>query len=105
MYKQGKRTGLEQELRVAGGKFLAGLRQQNEITQRELAERLNLNYYTMISQIENGSARVPPNLYVEYAKALNANKLPFVQKLLEYYDPYTHNAIWDRKVTIQEIIS
>lgn len=105
MYKQGKRTGLEKELRVKGGLFLQKLRVHAGLTQRELAMKLDLQYYTMVSQIENGSARIPPNLYVKYAKALNVEQQLFIQKILEYYDPYTHNAMFDKKLKLSDFIN
>lgn len=98
MNKQGKRTGKDKQLRVRGGKFLQLLRNHRNITQRELAVKLDLNYYTMISQIEAGSARIPPNLYIAYAKALNVDPILFTQKLMEFYDPHTYLALFGRKL-------
>jgi len=105
MNKQGKRTGLDGQLRVTGGQFLKQLRNHAGITQKELADKLDLNYYTMISQIEAGSSRVPPNLFVTYAKALNVDEVLLTKKLMEYYDPYTYLALFGRKkVNITDLI-
>lgn len=105
MYKQGKRTGLEKELRIKGGAFLQRLRGHVGMTQRELAMKLDLQYYTMVSQIESGSARIPPNLYVKYAKALKVDQQLFIQKILEYYDPHTHNAMFSKKLNLSDFIN
>lgn len=97
MNKQGKRTGEDKQLRLRGGKFLQLLRNHKGITQRELAVKLDLNYYTMISQIEAGSTRIPPNLYTAYAKALGVDVVLFTKKLMEFYDPHTYIALFGRK--------
>ena len=105
MNKQGKRTGEDKKLRIKGGKFLQALRNNTGVTQRELAVKLDLNYYTMISQIESGSARIPPNLYVAYAKALGVDEVLFTKKLMEFYDPYTYLALFgSAKISITDLI-
>ena len=96
MNKQGKRTGEDKQLRVLGGKFLQTLRKNAGLTQREVAIKLKLNYYTMISQIEAGSTRIPPDLFIAYSKALNVDQVLFVQKIMEFYDPHTYLALFGR---------
>jgi len=98
MHKQGKRTGEDKQLRIRGGKFVQLLRNHKGITQRELAVKLDLNYYTMISQIEAGTARIPPNLYTAYAKALEVDPVMFTQKLMEFYDPHTYVALFGKEI-------
>lgn len=94
MHKQGTRTAASLKLRSEAGLFVKSLRAQQSLTQRDVAVALKLNYYTMISQIESGSARIPPDLYVPYAKVLNVDPRLFVQKLLEFYDPHTYSALY-----------
>jgi|TARA_B110000858_G_C17724385_1_gene436900 transcriptional regulator with XRE-family HTH domain len=105
MNKQGKRTGADGLLRIEGGKFLKSLRNNSGLTQKELADKLQLNYYTMISQIEAGSARVPPNLFVAYGKALGVDPILFTKKLMQYYDRYTYTALFGNKfIELEDLI-
>jgi len=105
MHKQGKRDAESLKLRKSGGLFLKRLREDSGLTQRELAEKLKINYYTMISQMESGATRVPPNQYAAYAKALGHEPALFVKKLLEYYDPHTYRALYGAtKVSLAEFI-
>jgi transcriptional regulator with XRE-family HTH domain len=62
-----------QKLRKQGGTYLKKLRNKSGLTQREVAEAAGFKYYTFISQIENGAGRIPPNLYANYAKAVDAD--------------------------------
>jgi len=94
MHKQGKRNEESLVLRTNAGIFLKALRAQSQLTQRDVAEALGLRYYTMISQIESGSARVPPEQYAAYAKTLGVDPAMFVQKLTQYYDPHTYKALF-----------
>ena len=83
-----------QKLRKQGGAYLKKLRIAAKLTQRELSEETGFKYYTFISPIENGSGRIPPNLYAAYAKAVNINQADFVKDMLKFYDPYTFKALF-----------
>ena len=48
-------------VKAHGGEFLKAARQQLGFTQRELAERLNLDF-SFISKVENGHAPISKNL-------------------------------------------
>ena len=82
------------KLRKQGGKYLKKLRASAGLTQRELAEATGFKYYTFISQIENGSGRIPPNQYEAYAKAVDADLAEFVKDMLKFYDPYTYKGLF-----------
>ena len=47
------------ELRKQAGKWLRLRREKLGLSQRELAKRVKIDYYTFISQIEAGRGRVP----------------------------------------------
>ncbi|MBU2091936.1 MAG: helix-turn-helix domain-containing protein, partial [Alphaproteobacteria bacterium] len=81
-------------LRQEAGLWLKQLRETRKLTQRELAERVNINYYTFISQIEAGKGRVPPESYQLWADALGVERVSFVKHLLGYYDPFTYRALF-----------
>ena len=105
MNKQGKRDPASMKRRSEAGIFVKALRAQQALTQRDVAVALNLNYYTMISQIEAGSARIPPDLYVAYAKVLKVPPALFVKKLLEFYDPHTYKALYgNERVSLIDFI-
>ena len=80
-------------LRAMAGDYVKQLRIEAGMTQRDLAEKLDLKHYTFISQLECGQGRLPPNLTVKCAKALGQNVSEFALKMLSFYDPHTHTAI------------
>ena len=86
-----------QKLRKRGGSWLKQQREAAELTQREIANKVGLAYYTFISQVENGVGRIPPDLYEAYADALELPLRDFARKMLEFYDPFTHRALFGVK--------
>ena len=86
------------KMRIEAGAFIKGLRENRDpkMTQRELAERLRLPYYTFISQVETGAARVPPESQVAWAKELGVDPQEFAKKLLSCYDPHTYKALFQK---------
>ena len=98
MNKQGSRSPESLALRRDGGLFIKALRTQAGLTQRDIAVALNINYYTMIAQIEAGSARIPPDHYAAYAKVLGVELKLFTRKLMQYYDPHTYKSLWGNEI-------
>jgi transcriptional regulator with XRE-family HTH domain len=84
-----------QELRQAAGAWLKELREAVGISQRTMADGLGLEYYTFISQLENGRGRIPQNRYRDWAHALNVDEKVFVKTLLMYYDPVSYEILFD----------
>nr|ANO58288.1 Cro/Cl family transcriptional regulator [uncultured Alphaproteobacteria bacterium] len=84
--------------RIEAGEYIKSLRLAHDpkITQRALADKLKLTYYTFVSQVETGAARVPPEAQVAWAKALEVDPKEFATRLLSYYDPHTHRAIFGK---------
>jgi transcriptional regulator with XRE-family HTH domain len=82
------------KLRRQGGLWLKGLREESNLTQREFAELVGADYYTFISQIENGRGRVPPDKYRLWAKHLNITPKEFVKGIMRYYDPVTYDILF-----------
>ena len=83
--------------RREAGQWLRQLRTERGLTQRELAERVNVAYYTFVSQIEAGKGRVPPESYGLWAEALGVDRVHFVKRLMSYYDPFTYQALFGSK--------
>jgi len=84
--------------RIEAGAYIKSLRLAHDpkITQRALADTLKLGYDTFISQVETGTARVPPEARVVWARALGVDSQEFAKKWLSYYDPHTHKAIFGK---------
>ena len=79
--------------RADAGDYIKRLRTDSEMTQRQLADKLNLEYYTFISQMECGQGRLPPKLWADTAIALNQDPKEFGLRMLSYYDPYAYECI------------
>jgi transcriptional regulator with XRE-family HTH domain len=82
------------DLRKKGGKWLKSLRERAGLSQRELAARLGMKFYTFISQLENGTGRIPPDRYESWATALGVPTAEFVKQILAYYDPITYKILF-----------
>ena len=96
MYGSKKQTVEIRSLRKRGGKWLKEQREEARFSQRELAKELNLPYYTFISQVENGTARIPPEHYESWAAALKIPTQTFVREMLKYYDPIIFDLLFPR---------
>jgi len=83
------------EHRLTLGLWLRSLREERGLSQRELADILELDYYTFISQLENGRGKIPAHRYVEWARALGQNPREFVKRLLSYYEPMTYKVLFE----------
>tara|TARA_B100000963_G_C22531252_1_gene627718 strand:- start:139 stop:447 length:309 start_codon:yes stop_codon:yes gene_type:complete len=82
------------ELRKKAGEWLRARRCALGLSQRELATRVNMDYYTFISQIEAGRGRVPAERFKEWAQALDMEPREFAINLMKYYDPFTFEMIF-----------
>lgn len=85
------------DLRREMGTWLKSLREAQGLSQRELANILSLDYYTFISQLENGRGKIPSSRYVEWAQALGQEPRAFVITLLSYYDPDTYDILFGKR--------
>ena len=84
------------ELRRDAGQWLKRLREAQGLSQRDLAEKVGIEYYTFISQVESGRGRIPPDRYYPWAKALSVPAREFVIKLMRYYDPVTYRILFEK---------
>jgi len=84
-----------QERRREGGRWLRELREKAGLSQRELAHLVNMDYYTFVSQLENGRGRVPPDSYHDCAVALGIAPRDFVKDIFKYYDPVTFEILFE----------
>ncbi len=77
------------------GERLRATRQQKNLTIDDIAGLSGLSK-PYISQVETGTARVPPENLVGWAKALGVDPQEFAKKLLSYYDPHTYKALFPK---------
>ena len=106
MYTNAHRSDPEvQELRRAAGDWLRKLREQRDLSQRDLAKLVGAEYYTFISQLEMGRGRVPPDRYKIWADALGVAPKKFVKTLFRYYDPVTYGMLFDGDESKEEDVS
>ena len=85
------------ELRRQAGAWLKELRARAGLSQIQLAGRLNLKYYTFVSQVENGFGRVPTESMEAWARALGMEPSAFARRLLSFYDPELHRLLFEVK--------
>jgi transcriptional regulator with XRE-family HTH domain len=82
-------------LRRDAGQWLKRLREEQGLSQRDLAEKVGVEYYTFISQVESGRGRIPPDRYRAWAKALSVPTREFAIKMMRYYDPVTYRILFE----------
>ena len=85
------------ELRRQGGKWLKQLRENVGLSQRQLADRLDIEYHTLIAQLESGIGHVPTHRYRDWSRVLRIPVETFVRDLLRYYDPDTYEILLSGK--------
>ncbi|WP_422570113.1 helix-turn-helix domain-containing protein [Antarcticirhabdus aurantiaca] len=83
-----------QRLRKEGGAWLKQRREAAGLSQRELAERVEVGYYTFVSQIEAGRGRIPSERYSVWADALDMDARDFVRNIMAYYEPTTYQILF-----------
>src|SRR5271169_641834 len=80
--------------RCQGGQWLKELREARGLSQRQLADKVGVEYYTFVSQLECGHGRIPPDRYLMWAAALDIEARHFVRLLMHFYDPVTYQILF-----------
>lgn len=80
-------------LRKKAGAWLRSMREFAGLTQREIAEKTGMKNYTFVSQIEAGAARVPQDMYADWADAIGVSRAEFAMQMLRYYDPFIYRCL------------
>jgi transcriptional regulator with XRE-family HTH domain len=73
------------------------MRKEAGLSQIQLADKLGLKYYTFVSQVENGFARVPSESMKAWAMALGLVPAQFARHLISYYDPELHRLLFEEE--------
>ncbi len=94
--KSGAKTRGEEaaERRKACGVWLKGLREAAGLTQIQLAKTLGYDYYTIVSQIEVGRARVPAEDLGRWADVLGVGRADFAAGVMRHYNPEYFEALF-----------
>lgn len=58
-----------------------------------MAKAMGLDYYTMISQIERGITRIPPDRMETYARLLGMDQFDFWFTTAKWYDPFGYKIV------------
>jgi len=77
------------------GLWLKQLREAAGLSQRDMALALSLDYYTFISQLENGRGKIPSQRYKDWARVLKVNERDFVKSLLKFTEPTTYSILFN----------
>jgi len=94
IYQQKRDDPESAQLRRDGGAWLKTMREKAGHTQRSFAAVVGADYYTFISQIENGRGRVPPERYGVWADALGMDRREFMRRLMRFYDPHAYEMLF-----------
>lgn len=81
-------------MRKRFGKLIAEWRTEAGLTQRDIAAELGYDYYTQVSQIERGLARIPPEDVDVWARLLRQDPKEFAKQVLYWTDPHIYRAIY-----------
>ena len=82
------RSDEHRHLRREAGQLVKSHRKAAGLSQMELSKRLNMDYYTFISQVETGARRLPTEEIEHWARALEIRDVQsFARALLRCYDP------------------
>ena len=87
MFKRGEPTST---YRIAMGKWIKELRLAAGLTQKQLAQRVDMGWNTGVSAIELGRSPVPPDRLLAFADALEQDPRIFAAKVLSYTYPHAY---------------
>ena len=83
------------------GAAVKAARERLGMTQKDLANELGVEYYTMISQIERGYMSIPASLWVPLAIALHFDRRHWVVECLYEIQPLMYEALFDHSSTTE----
>lgn len=81
-------------MRREAGAWVRARREAAGLSQRDLANKVGLEHYTFISQIEAGRGRVPADRYEAYALALGVEPRDFAMTMLRFHEPHTYRLLF-----------
>jgi transcriptional regulator with XRE-family HTH domain len=84
--RRAKNARADLSKRVEFGRILQSLRQAAQLTQHDLAKLVGQKYFTMVSQVENGRVRIPPDDTELWARVLGVDTQAFAKECVRYYE-------------------
>jgi transcriptional regulator with XRE-family HTH domain len=107
MYSNPQRRSSEEvhDLRKEAGRWLRELREKRGLSQRQVAEGTETEYYTFVSQLETGRGRIPPDRYLRWAATLGIDPKIFVKTLMKFYDPVTYAILFDDQEGLRDQVA
>ena len=87
--------------RVVGG-HLKELREKAGINQKQLADLLGIGYYTFVSQVENGYAKLPATHLTAWAAGVKADPEELSMFLIQHYLPTYYLCLRDAFRIVRE---
>jgi transcriptional regulator with XRE-family HTH domain len=75
------------QLKIALGQYLKRMREKANLTQAQVSMPLGFGYNSAVSQIENGTARIPQELYGPWADVLGIPRHEFAIIVLKHLEP------------------
>ena len=91
-----KNKKIDKERRKEFGQRMKAVRLGRDMTQMDMAIATGQAYFTFISQIENGVAKVPSRDVALWAAALDLNVADFAKSYLKACDENLFNAIFPK---------
>ena len=91
------------EYRRMAGAWLKAAREAQELTQSELAEKLNLGF-TAVSAWEVGRGSLAPENYLAVIEALHLDKKDFARRMLRWTNPWLF-ALYENDTALQTELS
>lgn len=92
-------------LRRECGIWLKEKREAVGLSQRGVSDRIGVEFYTFISQIEQGRGRVPPERFEAYAKALQMDPKDFTKTMLRYSEPLVYGLLFPEEPRVRADMS
>jgi len=90
-----KRTSSPRTERRRAGTWLKRLREDAELTQLDVANRVGFKYYAFVSQVETGFSRLPTEKMEAWARTLRVDPQQFARHLLSFYEPELHRMLYE----------
>jgi transcriptional regulator with XRE-family HTH domain len=85
---------VDKEQRRAIGRLLKGLREKQGMTQNDMAKAVGQEYFTFVSQVETGAAKIPSKDIALWARVLGVKKEVLAKEALRHYDPDMFDALF-----------